>query len=114
MCASVAVQTIFGNHIRQLREQAGLTMEQLCEKSGFSIRRLRAVERGEINLNLGTMLVLAMAMDTTLEDFLSGIVPELHRGKLPAARVIPITRYRKGQQNNCRNMKPGRANRFRQ
>ena len=74
---SLPVQQIFGNHIRQLREEAGLRIEQLSEKSGFSSHRLRAIERGEINLNLGTMLILAMSMDTTLQDFLSSVAPQL-------------------------------------
>lgn|SRR5215469_18783607 len=99
---SVPVQTVFGNHIRQLREQAGLTVEQLSEKSGFSSRRLHAIERGAINLNLGTMLILAMAMNTTLQDFLSGVAPKLHHRKFFAVRVLPFSRDRKGQQNNCR------------
>jgi len=75
MRTSIPVQTAFGNHIRQLREQTRLTVEQLSEKSGFSSHRLRAIERGEINLNLGTMLILAMALDTTL-----------HGGAMPVGR----------------------------
>ena len=71
MCDSIPVQTVFGNHIRQLREQAGLTVEQLSEKSSFSCQRLRAIERGGRN-NPEPMLILAMSMDITLQDFLSG------------------------------------------
>jgi transcriptional regulator with XRE-family HTH domain len=115
MHSSVSVQTVFGNHIRQLREHAGLTVEQLSEKSGFSSRRLRAIERGRVNLNLGTMLILAMSLDTTLQEFLSGVAPELRERKLLAARIIPFAHYRKGQQNNCRQFGsavPRRANRF--
>ena len=97
-----SIQTGFGNHIRQLREQAGLTLEQLSEKSGFASHRLRAIERGKINLNLGTMLILAMSLDTTLQDLLSGVVPKLDHHKFFAARVIPFSRFRKHQQNNCR------------
>jgi transcriptional regulator with XRE-family HTH domain len=97
MRASIPVQRVFGNQIRQLREQAGLTVEQLSEKSGFSSHRLRAIERGEINLNLGTMLILAMSLDITLHDFLSGVTPELRDRKFFAARIIPFSRYRKDQ-----------------
>jgi len=97
-----SIQTVFGNHIRQLREQAGLTLEQLSEKSGFSSHRLRAIERGKINLDLGTMLVLALSLDTTLQDLLSGVAAKLHHRKFFADRVIPFSRYHKDQQNNCR------------
>jgi transposase/DNA-binding XRE family transcriptional regulator len=88
------VQTVFGNHIRQLREQAGLTLEQLSEKSGFSIHRVRAIERGKINLNLGTMLILTMCLDTPLQDLLVGIAPKLDHRKFYAARVIPFSHPR--------------------
>jgi transcriptional regulator with XRE-family HTH domain len=77
-----SIQTVFGNHIRQLREQAGLTIEQLSEKSGFSSHRLCAIERGEINLNLGTTLILAMSMDTTLPDLFQWRCAEAAPSKL--------------------------------
>lgn len=102
MRPAIPVQTVFGNHIRQLRERAGLTIEQLSEKSGFSSHRLRAIERGEINLNLGTMLILALSMDTTLQDFLGGVAPKLDHRKFCAARIIPFSRYPGSQQNHCR------------
>lgn len=97
MRASLPVQTVFANHIRQLREQAGLTVEQLSEKSGFSSHRLRAIERGEVNLNLGTMLILAMSMDTTLQDFLSGVATKLRQRRFFAVQIIPFSRYRRDQ-----------------
>ena len=102
MRTSIPVQTIVGTHIRQLREQAGLTLEQLSEKSGFSIHRLRATERGKVNLTLGMMLILAMCLDTTLQDLLSGVVPKLDHRKFYADRVMPFSHYRKDQQNRCR------------
>jgi transcriptional regulator with XRE-family HTH domain len=95
MRASIPVQKVFGDHIRQLREQAGLTVEQLSEKSGFFSHRVRAIERGKINLNLATMLILAMSLDTTLQDLLSGVAPKLHHQKSLAPRIIPFSHYRK-------------------
>jgi len=88
---SVPIQTVFGNHIRQLRKDAGLTLDQLSEKSGFSNHRLRAIERGGINLNLGTMLILAMSMDTTLHNLLSGVVPKLNNPEFFEGRIIPLS-----------------------
>jgi transcriptional regulator with XRE-family HTH domain len=85
-----SVQRVFGTHICHLREQAGLTIEQLSEKSGFSSRRICAMERGDINLNLRTMLILAMSMDTTLQDFLQGVAPKLRVRKFFAGRIIPF------------------------
>jgi transcriptional regulator with XRE-family HTH domain len=101
MRTSIPFQTIFGNQVRQLRDQAGLTLEQLSQKSGFSINHLRAIERGKVNLNLGTMLILAMCLDTTLQDLLSDVASKLDHRKSFATRVIPFSHYRKNQQNNC-------------
>jgi len=97
-----SIQTVFGNHIRQLRDQAGLTLDQLSEKSGFSNHQLRAIERGEINLNLGTMLILAMSLDTTLQDLLSGVVPKLHNRESFEVRIIPFFHHRSGHPQNHR------------
>jgi transcriptional regulator with XRE-family HTH domain len=99
MSASLPVQTVFGNHIRQWREHAGLTVEQLSEKTGFSSHRLRAIERGEINLNLGTLLILAMSMDRSLQEFLSSVAPKLHDQKFSVVRIIPFRGTE--QQNHC-------------
>ena len=73
MHSSVPVQTAFGNYIRELRERTGLTVDQLAEKSGFSSHRLSAIERGEVNLSVSMLLILAMSLDTTLQELFSGI-----------------------------------------
>lgn len=83
----VPVQAAFGETIRKLRERSGLRIEQLSEKSGFSTKRLRAIEQGKINLNLGTLLILARSLDVALHDFFEDIArklryPESARGKL--------------------------------
>jgi transcriptional regulator with XRE-family HTH domain len=102
-----SIQTVFGNHTRELRQQAGLTIEQLSEKSGFSSRRLRAIERGEINLNLGTLLILAMSLDTTLQDLLRGVAAKLHNRELFGVRIIPFPQYRSVRPHHHRQF--GRA-----
>lgn len=81
-----------------------MTLEQLSQKSGFSSHRLHAIERGKINLNLGTMLILAMSLDTTLQDLLSGVLPKLDHRKFFVARVIPFSHCRKDQQNKWRKL----------
>ena len=99
---SVPIQTVFGNHIRQLRKDAGLTLDQLSGKSGFSNHRLRAIERGGINLNLGTMLILAMSLDTTLHNLLSGVVPKLNNPEFFEGRIIPLSQIRNGHPRHLR------------
>ena len=94
----VSLQTAFGNYIRELRERTGLTIEQLAEKSGFSSNRLKTIERGEINLNLGTLLILAMSLDITLQDLFNGIAGKLRNRQFIQNRVIVFSNNRKSLQ----------------
>lgn len=91
MQGPVSIQSAFGNFLRELRQKSGLHIEQLAEKSGVSSDRLNAIERGEVNLNLGTMLVLAMSMDTTPQELFRGIAGRIaNRPELPGGRIIPF------------------------
>lgn len=77
MHVPVSIQKAFGNYVAELRQRAGLRIEQLAEKSGLSHSRLNAIERGDVNLNLGTMLVLAMSLDTPPQELFSGIAQRI-------------------------------------
>lgn len=52
-------------------------MQQLAESSGISISRLIAIERGEIDIKLGTLLLLALSLDITLPELLGYIAGKL-------------------------------------
>lgn len=94
----VPVQTAFGNYLRQLRERNGLTVEQLAQKSGLARNRLSAIERGKINLNLGTLMILAMSLDTSLHDLLRDIAYRLAKPEPMKGRVIPFCNNRQSFQ----------------
>src|SRR5215510_10263369 len=78
---AASIQSAFGSFLRELREKSGLHIEQLAEKSGLSSSRLHAIERGEVNLNLETMLILAMSMGMSLQELLSGIAGRISPGR---------------------------------
>lgn len=90
MIASAApLQKTFGNYVRELRQKSGLKVEQLAERSGFSIDRLNSIERGEVNLSIGTLLVLAMSLDTTFSDMLYQLSRQISApAKMPKARIL--------------------------
>ena len=88
MQVPISIQGAFGNFLRELRQKSGLHIEQLAEKSGLSSNRLNAIERGEVNLNLGTMLVLAMSMDTTPQELFSGIAGRIGSRHKHGGRII--------------------------
>lgn len=58
-----------GKIIQNLRNQKGLTQEQLAEKVELSTNYLSKVERGLCKLNVETFLKMASVLDFTLEDF---------------------------------------------
>ena len=97
MQGPVSIQSTFGNFLRELRQKSGLHIEQLAEKSGLSSTRLNAIERGEVNLNIGTLLVLAMSMDTTPQELFRGIAGRIAGGpESRVGRIIPFPGSIKG------------------
>jgi transcriptional regulator with XRE-family HTH domain len=53
----------FGREVRRLRKGRGLTIEQLAERAELSTNYLGAVERGEKNPSLGTVVSIARGLD---------------------------------------------------
>lgn len=95
MSPCVSLQKALGDYLGELRQRSGLKIEQLAEKSGLSSNRINAIERGEVNLNLGTMLVLAMSLETSLQDLFSGIAGRLSHtqesfGAYPRPKSLPF------------------------
>jgi transcriptional regulator with XRE-family HTH domain len=53
----------FGREVRRLRKARHLTIEQLAELAELSTNYLGAVERGEKNPSLGTVLAIARGLE---------------------------------------------------
>jgi len=70
------VTSEFGKLLRRLRKQAGLTQEQLAERSGVSVSTIGRLENGKpIDSRVGTVKLLADKLDLT---------PDMHRRLLEA------------------------------
>lgn len=63
-----AKNVALGRAIRQLREQAGLSEEQLAERAETQVAELRRVEAGEVEADWGTLRHLAYGLETELAD----------------------------------------------
>jgi transcriptional regulator with XRE-family HTH domain len=63
-----AKNVALGRAIRKLREQAGLSEEQLAERAGTPVAELRRVEAGEVEADWGTLRHLAYGLETELAD----------------------------------------------
>jgi transcriptional regulator with XRE-family HTH domain len=58
----------FGNALRAGRDRAGLTREQLAERSTVDLQSIGRYERGERAPGLAEALLLARAVGVSLDD----------------------------------------------
>lgn len=64
------MRKLVGRNIKDARLKAGLSQEQLAERSGFSQQYLSGLERGLRNPTVVTMFELAQALGTKPVDLL--------------------------------------------
>ncbi|HET9198874.1 MAG TPA: helix-turn-helix transcriptional regulator [Solirubrobacterales bacterium] len=57
-----------GRAIQKLREEAGLTQEELAERAQMPLSELRLVEAGEVDADWGTLRHLAYGLERSLAD----------------------------------------------
>ena len=86
--------------MHELRERTGLNVNQLSEKSGLSCKRIGAIERGEVDLNFGTLILLALALDTTVPEVFKRITVKLNNDVTsPQGQIMCFPR---GEQDSIR------------
>lgn len=59
-----------GQRVRELREATGLSREQFAVKAGTTGRTLARIELDEGPSNLGTLKLIANALECDVDDFL--------------------------------------------
>ena len=64
---------IVGDNIRQARKHAGLTQEQLAEKSDLHPVYVGCLERGEENVSLDSLERIARALKVPVRSFFDGV-----------------------------------------
>ncbi|WP_437679037.1 helix-turn-helix domain-containing protein [Sorangium sp. So ce131] len=75
-------------NLRRLRQQRGITQEQLAEAAGIELRTMQAIEVGRQSMSLGTLVRLANALDVSPGVLLrSAEMPEIKRGR-PRKRSV--------------------------
>lgn len=74
-------QEIIGQHVRQLRRRAGLTVRALGRRTDFSPSFISQLENGLVSPSIGSMQKIAAAIGVTLGEFfttagegLSGVI----------------------------------------
>ena len=63
---------IFGQRLKQARENAKLTQAELAEKVNLSTNFIGMVERGERNTKLANVYKLIHALNSSIEEFFKG------------------------------------------
>lgn len=71
----------FAGRLRELREQAGLTQEQLADKAGLTKWGITDLERGRRSPTWGTVLVLCEALGVDCTAFTQAPATESKRGR---------------------------------
>jgi transcriptional regulator with XRE-family HTH domain len=62
------MRKLVGRNAARLRQAAGLTQEQLAERSGFSQQYISGLEAGQRNPTIVTLYELATGLDATPAD----------------------------------------------
>jgi transcriptional regulator with XRE-family HTH domain len=67
------VRTEFGKNLRKLRKVKGLSQEQLAYSAGIDRSYIGKVERGQVNLTIEKLYILAGTLGCSPKD----LIPEL-------------------------------------
>ncbi len=67
-----------GNRIKKLREERGISIEDLSNLTGFEVSRLQDIESGREKPQLGTVMKLSKALDSAMGRLISGIGNKLY------------------------------------
>jgi len=69
----VDLRPAFSRRLRTLREQAGLSQEELAERADLHWTYVSGMERGRRNPGLNTLARLARALGLPIETLLTGV-----------------------------------------
>ena len=67
-----------GERIRKLREEKGLSLEELSRLTGFEVEFLASLEKNEAQPQLGTVIKLSKALDSAFGRLVSSVGDKLY------------------------------------
>jgi len=67
------IALLVGNRVRKIRQNKGLTIEQLAFEVGIEYTQLSRIERGCINTSIFQLFLICRALDTSFSDLLDGL-----------------------------------------
>jgi transcriptional regulator with XRE-family HTH domain len=69
MSEEIAIETLVGIKIRELRSQRGLSLRALAERSGLNVNTLSQIENSKTSPSVSTLQQLARALNVPLASF---------------------------------------------
>lgn len=73
MQAAIEARKNLGKRVRQFRTKRGWSQEELAHRSGLARSFTGAIERGEKDLRISTLLKLARTFELALTQLIKGI-----------------------------------------
>jgi len=70
----------FGNRVRELRKSQGFSQESFAAHCGLDRTYIGGIERGERNVALKNIAVIARALNVTLSELMQGLINESANG----------------------------------
>jgi transcriptional regulator with XRE-family HTH domain len=67
------LQRRLGRRVRELRRKRGWTQDVFADKSGFHRAQVGAFERGEMNLTLASVYLLAQTLQVKIVELFKGV-----------------------------------------
>jgi transcriptional regulator with XRE-family HTH domain len=68
-----AIQRRVGAKVRALRREHGWSQDVFADRTGLHRAHVGEIERGESNVTLQTLKILADALDVRIEDLVGGL-----------------------------------------
>lgn len=88
-----------GERIKKLREEKGISLDELSKLTGFEVEVLSQIEKQEIQPQLGTVMKLSKALESAFGRLVSGVGDKLYSITRKADRkIISRSTSKKGKQ----------------
>jgi len=88
-----------GERIKVLREEKGLSLDELSKLTGFDVELLSNIENNKVQPQLGTVIKLSKALDSAFSRLVSGVGDKLYSiTRKKDQKVVLRSTSQKGQQ----------------
>jgi len=88
-----------GRRVRKLREEKGLSLDELSKLTGFEVDLLSSIEADQVQPQLGTAIKLSKALDSAFGRLVSGVGDRLYSvTRKEDQKIVSRSTTRKGKK----------------